>query len=502
VKTIILICLLLTFLCISIHATTFWNNFQHSQDLGYANFHESSVKLFCDFDTTMVSDYQVQYWDGGALVTTDMQTNDVAYLPGLKSEIFFNGMNPLHIGFKAKNSNGDVSLAPALNPFTSPTYDDLSPCTTDPIGDAAYPNTFLDLVNDRVSYNETRLFVGIENNGGGFPTNQGFVFYSYMGVLSEPNNNDPNQTVYGLMYTVNQTGIISPGLYKITGTGILDLERIGDITVQTSPTNNYLVMSCLWSDLLADEDFTSWFTNAQSFGFMTMTQRITLVGGTVEADRGPGSTIYTTNEIYTPTVNQLPILYAPFVIAILPDPEPGCLLVIRYFDANDDVPLQAKVIFDGNQEFNFIYMGTNIIGEIGFETSMDVTDIFYSNWHTLTYRFWYTEIDYVDTTVTNTGTYDPVIPVTSLNCSVYPNPFAKDVTICIDNPKTGRVEVGIYNIRGQLVKKIYQGEMGKGIQNYVWNADDSHLVDKASGVYFLRIDTTEGTITKKLIRLK
>jgi hypothetical protein len=502
VKTIILICLLLTFLCISIHATTFWNNFQHSQDLGYANNHESSVKLFCDFDTTMVSDYQVQYWDGGALVITDMQTNDVAYLPSLKSEIFFNGMNPVHIGFKAKNSNGDVGLAPALNPFPSPTYDDLSTCTTDFIGDAAYPNTFLDLINDRVSYNETRLFVGIENNGGGFPTSQNFVFYSYMGVLSEPNNNDPNQIVYGLMYTVNQPGIISPGLYKITGTGISDLERIGDITVQTSTTNHFLVLSCLWSDLLADEDFNNWFMNTQSFGFMTMTQRITLVGGTDEADRGPGSTIYTTSEIYTPPVNQLPVLSDPFVIQILPDPDPGCLLGIRYFDANGDIPLQAKVIFDGVHEFDFIHMGTSINGDLVFETGMDVTPIYYSNWHSMTYRFWYTTIDYVDTTITNTGTYDPLAPTTQLSCNVYPNPFAKDVTIRVDNPKSDKVEISIYNIKGQLVKKVHEGMMERGMHSFVWNAGETSFSNQASGIYFLRIRTDGKTITKKLIRLK
>jgi hypothetical protein len=500
-KMIILICLLLTCFTFSIHATTFWSNYHHTQDLGYANFHESSVRIFCDFDTSMASNYQVQYWDGGALVTTDMEQNEIAYLPSMKSEIFFNGTNPIHVGFKAKNGNGDVSLAPTLNMFTSPTYDDLSPCTTDPIGDAAFPNTFLDLINDRVSYNETRLYVGIENNGGGFPTSQNFVFYSYMGVLSNPNNNDPNQTVYGLMYTVNQAGIISPGLYKITGTGITDLERIGDITVQTSETNHFLVMSCLWSDLLADADFTSWFTSAQSFGFMTMTQRITLTSGTVEADRGPGSTIYTTNEIYTSPINQLPIIYDPWVTAILPDPAPGCFLSIRYFDANDDVPLQAKVIFDGIHEFDFIHMYTNIIGEIGFETSMDVTDIYYSDWHTLTYRFWYTEIDYVDTTITNTGNHDPVAPVPELKCSVYPNPFSKNVNIQIENPKAERVDVSIYNIKGQLVKRIHERSLAQGSQAFVWNTDDSHLADKASGMYFLRIKTPDKVITKKMVRI-
>ncbi|HNX01668.1 MAG TPA: T9SS type A sorting domain-containing protein, partial [Candidatus Cloacimonadota bacterium] len=349
---------------------------------------------------------------------------------------------------------------------------------------------------------ESRLYIAIENNGGGFPTSQGFVFYSYIGVFSEPNNHDPNQTVFGLMYTVTQAGIISPGLYKITGTGLSDLVRIGGITIQTTSGTNILILSCLWSDLLADPDFNNWYVNSQSFGFMAMTQRITLTGGTVEADRTPGAVIYPVNEVYTPVINQIPVIYDPTPIAVLPDPYPGCLLAIRYQDENDDIPLQAKAIFDGIHEFDFIHMGESINGDMVFETSMDVTDIFFSNWHSLTYRFWYTNTDYVDTTVVNTGIHDPVTPLPALHCSIYPNPFAGDVNILVDNPKKQKVVISIFNIRGQCVKELYSGILEKGTTNLQWFNSHQFQATKASGVYFVGIKTDNLTLEKKIILVK
>jgi hypothetical protein len=503
-KTRILICLIFYSLWISIPAATrFWSSYQFSQDLGSANNYEHSVDIFCNFDTSMVNQKQIQYRDGTALITTNMRPHDIAYLSSLKARIFFNGSLEVKIGFKSIDRNGKVHLAPVKLSGTNPGFEELSPCITDSISDAEFPDSFLDLVSNRISYDSNRWYIGIENNGGGFPTSDGSYRYSYMGVISKPNDNNRNQTTYGLIYTENQAGVISPGLYKITGTGLSDLQRIGNITIQTFPGTNYLILSCLKSDLMADTDFHNWYAPSYCLGFSTKTQRLSLANEIFEVDHSPNSIIYSAYESYMPTINHIPTLSQPMPMSFYHLlGRPKIVLHVLYKDSNSDVPLMAKAIFDGAKEFDFITSegAFNSASGVSFYTD-EVTSSYMGQWSTLTYRFWYTLTEYVDTTVVNTGNQDAVSPAPQLTCNIYPNPFAKDVNIRIDNPKADKVDISIYNIRGQLVKRIYEGVLEKGTQNYQWNSSESTIADKASGMYFLRIKTEDKVITKKMVRI-
>ncbi|MEA2096796.1 MAG: right-handed parallel beta-helix repeat-containing protein [Candidatus Cloacimonadota bacterium] len=93
------------------------------------------------------------------------------------------------------------------------------------------------------------------------------------------------------------------------------------------------------------------------------------------------------------------------------------------------------------------------------------------------------------------------LPV-KLSTSNYPNPFNPTTTIAYSLPDDGMVEIGIYNIKGQLVKTLVKGEQLAGSYETVWNGKDSNEKSVSSGIYFYKLSTKDDTIMKKMLMLK
>ncbi|MBN1213175.1 MAG: T9SS type A sorting domain-containing protein [candidate division Zixibacteria bacterium] len=79
----------------------------------------------------------------------------------------------------------------------------------------------------------------------------------------------------------------------------------------------------------------------------------------------------------------------------------------------------------------------------------------------------------------------------------YPNPFNPTTNIKFTLPEVSSVELSIYNIMGQKVATLINGELSAGEHDVSWNASGY-----ASGIYFYRLQTSEFTETKKMILLK
>ncbi|MBN1211643.1 MAG: S8 family peptidase [candidate division Zixibacteria bacterium] len=84
----------------------------------------------------------------------------------------------------------------------------------------------------------------------------------------------------------------------------------------------------------------------------------------------------------------------------------------------------------------------------------------------------------------------------------YPNPFNPTTTISFSLPVSGEVGLEVFNLLGQKVKVLQNGQMSAGQHTLEWDAtgDDGHSV--ATGVYFYRLTTSEFTQTKKMMLLK
>ena len=79
----------------------------------------------------------------------------------------------------------------------------------------------------------------------------------------------------------------------------------------------------------------------------------------------------------------------------------------------------------------------------------------------------------------------------------HPNPFNPSTTIEYSVPQRSFVTLKVYNLLGQEVATLVDGEMGPGQHSITWNADG-----KAGGVYFCRLATENKTTTIRLLLLR
>jgi hypothetical protein len=79
----------------------------------------------------------------------------------------------------------------------------------------------------------------------------------------------------------------------------------------------------------------------------------------------------------------------------------------------------------------------------------------------------------------------------------YPNPFNPVTTIQFSLEKPGKTVLEIYNVLGQKVATLVDGELSAGAYRYQWNASGM-----ASGVYFYRLRSDNFVATKKMLLVK
>ena len=84
----------------------------------------------------------------------------------------------------------------------------------------------------------------------------------------------------------------------------------------------------------------------------------------------------------------------------------------------------------------------------------------------------------------------------------YPNPFNPSTNINFNIPNSGKVNLSVYNVRGQLVKTIIDDIYIAGSHSVSWHGDDNNSKSVASGVYFYKIDFEGKEEIKKMILMK
>ena len=79
----------------------------------------------------------------------------------------------------------------------------------------------------------------------------------------------------------------------------------------------------------------------------------------------------------------------------------------------------------------------------------------------------------------------------------YPNPFNPSTNISFALPTKSNVRLEIFNLLGQKVANLVQGEMEAGYHEIAWNAGKT-----PSGVYFYRLISGDKSLTRKMMLLK
>lgn len=104
------------------------------------------------------------------------------------------------------------------------------------------------------------------------------------------------------------------------------------------------------------------------------------------------------------------------------------------------------------------------------------------------------------------GTPEAVPEVYALDQN-FPNPFNPSTTIRFSLPEQATVSLKIYNLLGQEIATLADGDMNAAFHNVVWNGRNSSGAQVASGMYFYRLEATgvsgeKFNSLKKLVFLK
>jgi hypothetical protein len=96
------------------------------------------------------------------------------------------------------------------------------------------------------------------------------------------------------------------------------------------------------------------------------------------------------------------------------------------------------------------------------------------------------------------GVDDNRIPV-RLAMSIFPNPVMSAGEIRLAIPSDDRVSVKVYNVNGKHVETLMDKRVRAGEHRITWEGRNRDGRRVTSGIYFVRVETTRGSLTMKMV---
>ncbi|MCG8608335.1 T9SS type A sorting domain-containing protein [bacterium] len=84
----------------------------------------------------------------------------------------------------------------------------------------------------------------------------------------------------------------------------------------------------------------------------------------------------------------------------------------------------------------------------------------------------------------------------------YPNPFNPSTAIVFELSRPGRVEVKIYDVRGQLVTTLGAWELSPGRHELIWNGKNANGEFVSTGLYFYKLQSGRVSASGKMLLTK
>ncbi len=243
---------------------------------------------------------------------------------------------------RSENDTAVVSQCPinSADQFPVPMYL-MADLGADSIGDPeGTSNTFLDITHFYGGYSDTKLYFRFDNNGGGFPQNQGlFTYFIYSVGVIDPDATD--SSAYVLVYA-NVPAFLSSGLYRLDPADS-SFTSIGSIS--TNISGNSLWMSCNIADLTAQPGWSDWPPPTGFVGAAAVTATAVLTDVTTNDMSKAGVLAPVSNFLDFNQANTAPVLDAPLVTS---ETDGSIHAEITYTDGENHLAFERKLIFDGN----------------------------------------------------------------------------------------------------------------------------------------------------------
>jgi hypothetical protein len=84
------------------------------------------------------------------------------------------------------------------------------------------------------------------------------------------------------------------------------------------------------------------------------------------------------------------------------------------------------------------------------------------------------------------GNTDELQPTQILSIITSPNPFRGSTQVSVSVKKAADMTISVYNIKGELVKNLHQGNLDKGIHHLNWNGTNAAGQSVVAGIYMVK----------------
>ena len=102
----------------------------------------------------------------------------------------------------------------------------------------------------------------------------------------------------------------------------------------------------------------------------------------------------------------------------------------------------------------------------------------------------------------NNGEEPDIVPAGAMQLSNYPNPFNPVTTIRYYLPEEGNSELSIYNIKGNLVRKLVSDSESEGWHEHLWDGRDQSGRSTSSGIYIIKLASEDQSLNRKISLIK
>ena len=92
--------------------------------------------------------------------------------------------------------------------------------------------------------------------------------------------------------------------------------------------------------------------------------------------------------------------------------------------------------------------------------------------------------------------------VETLLLSTEPNPFSETTLIRYNLAEAGRLQIELYDPSGRLVRQLHSGTAAAGSGSVQWDGFNDAGQRVSPGAYFIRMQTDERTLSRRLVRLQ
>jgi hypothetical protein len=93
---------------------------------------------------------------------------------------------------------------------------------------------------------------------------------------------------------------------------------------------------------------------------------------------------------------------------------------------------------------------------------------------------------------------DPDAPV-RLALAVSPNPMTRTSDVRFALPASGPASLRVYNIQGQMIETLVDGNIGAGEHSVHWDGTNDIGNRVTSGIYFFKLETGKGSVISKIV---